>query len=66
MNYCRYNDIALIKLEKPLKLNEHARPACLNTDPKVAWPKAIATGFGKTVYGMHHISYFNYILRLIL
>ncbi|XP_068914856.1 trypsin-3-like isoform X1 [Tenebrio molitor] len=43
-----YNDIGLIKLEKPARLNSYARPACLSTDAKIPAANAIATGWGDT------------------
>ena len=46
----KYNDIALMKLKSPIKINEFARPACLATE-SMNWEKAIATGFGKLEYG---------------
>ena len=47
----KYNDIALLKLDKPLELNADVRPACLETEPQPPGKFAIATGFGKTSYG---------------
>lgn len=49
----KYNDIALIRLQKQIKFNEFVRPACLNTEPlqSLHWKQAIASGFGKTQYG---------------
>ncbi|XP_057319392.1 serine protease snake-like isoform X2 [Microplitis mediator] len=46
----RYNDIALIKLEKPVDLNAEVRPACLETEEILKEKKFIASGFGKTAY----------------
>ncbi|XP_033208181.1 serine protease snake-like [Belonocnema kinseyi] len=46
----RYNDIALLKLNKPLELNANVRPACLEIAPQPPGKSAIATGFGKTSY----------------
>lgn len=40
------NDIALIKLDKPIKFNDHVRPACL---PKSE--ERLRTGTRCTVYG---------------
>ncbi|CAH1365893.1 unnamed protein product [Tenebrio molitor] len=41
-----YHDIALIKLEKPAKMNSYARPACLYSKPEISFERAIATGWG--------------------
>ncbi|XP_068085905.1 venom protease-like [Anabrus simplex] len=46
----RYDDIALIKLEKEVKMDAYTRPACLNTRPDIWVKTAIATGFGKVGY----------------
>ncbi|KAG5333248.1 SNAK protease, partial [Acromyrmex charruanus] len=46
----RYHDIALLKLEQPLKLNPRVRPACLEIESQVPGKSAIASGFGKTSY----------------
>lgn len=47
----KYNDIALLKLNKIVAFNEHIRPACLNSDENYEWNLALATGFGKLTYG---------------
>jgi secreted trypsin-like serine protease len=46
----KYNDIALLKLAKPIKFDAKVRPACLNTKADLKWDKAIAIGFGKLNY----------------
>lgn len=50
----KYNDIALIQLQHQIEFNEFVRPACLNTEPleTLHWKQAIASGFGKTQYGL--------------
>lgn len=50
----KYNDIALIQLQNKIEFNEFVRPACLNTEPldTLHWKQAIASGFGKTQYGL--------------
>ncbi|XP_063911981.1 serine protease snake-like [Zophobas morio] len=44
----QYHDIALIKLERPVELDSHIRPACLYSNSQIKVEKAIATGWGKT------------------
>lgn len=44
----KLNDIALFELEELVTPNAYIRPACLNTESNLLWPKAIATGFGLT------------------
>ena len=48
-----YHDIALLKLEQPLKLNPQVRPACLEIESQLSGKSAIASGFGKTSYGQY-------------
>lgn len=43
-----YNDIALVKLVKPVRFTNFIRPACLHDQLKVTAEQAIATGFGLT------------------
>ncbi|XP_063706429.1 serine protease snake-like [Culicoides brevitarsis] len=43
----KYHDIALFKLASKIAFNANIRPACLNTDPNLAWEKAIVIGFGQ-------------------
>lgn len=45
----RYNDIALIKLNKTVKFNPYIRPACLSNIPEIP-TKFVATGWGKTEF----------------
>ncbi|KAH0554649.1 serine protease snake-like [Cotesia glomerata] len=46
----RYNDIALLKLEKSIELTAEVRPACLEVEENLLDKKFIASGFGKTAY----------------
>lgn len=46
----KYNDIALLQLDRSVEFNAYIRPACLNTVLKIPNKKAIASGFGKTSY----------------
>lgn len=44
-----YNDIGLLELAKNIKVNSHARPACLNTEStSFSIEPLLATGWGKT------------------
>lgn len=43
----KYNDIVLFKLASQITFTQNIRPACLNTDPNLAWEKAIVIGFGQ-------------------
>ncbi|RZC43129.1 serine protease snake-like, partial [Asbolus verrucosus] len=45
-----YNDIGLLKLQKPARMNSFSRPACLYTNNEITAEKAIATGWGNTAY----------------
>lgn len=45
-----YNDLALVYLSKPVKLNQHVRPICLPRSP-VDKSVAILTGWGQTDFG---------------
>lgn len=55
----KYNDIALIKFDKPLELNAEVRPACLEVNHLPPGKQAIASGFGKTSYGQFN----NYLKK---
>lgn len=44
----KYNDIALLKLNKPVELSEAVLPICLSTAESDIQEKLIATGWGKT------------------
>lgn len=43
-----YDDIALLKLRRPIRFSTEVRPACLNTSPDIGRSKAVAIGFGST------------------
>ncbi|KAJ8961845.1 hypothetical protein NQ318_021462 [Aromia moschata] len=49
-NKSRYNDIALFKLSKNVKLNPYVRPACLNTEKDIKYSNAIASGWGNIAF----------------
>ncbi|XP_045482161.1 serine protease snake-like isoform X2 [Harmonia axyridis] len=44
----KYNDIALLKLDKPVQFSENVLPICLSTSASDINQKLIATGWGKT------------------
>lgn len=47
----RYNDIALLKLDRKVNFNPHMRPACLPSSPELAiGEKFTAMGWGQTGY----------------
>lgn len=46
-----YNDVALLQLEKPVKLNRYVKPACLYTKETVDGRAGIITGWGVTEHG---------------
>lgn len=46
----KYNDIALLKLDRHVEFNEAIRPACLYTTDTFAVNKTVATGWGKIDY----------------
>ncbi|KAK9889382.1 hypothetical protein WA026_004657 [Henosepilachna vigintioctopunctata] len=45
----KYNDIALLKLDRPVEFSEYVLPICLSTSPFDVNNRLIATGWGKTV-----------------
>lgn len=47
----KYNDIALIRLSRPVTLSKSIVPACLRTYFDVQEPKALVTGWGHTDFG---------------
>ncbi|KXJ69679.1 hypothetical protein RP20_CCG026160 [Aedes albopictus] len=44
----KYHDIALMKLEQPVRLHDTVCPACLWIDPEIHFTKFTATGWGST------------------
>ncbi|KXJ77378.1 hypothetical protein RP20_CCG007716 [Aedes albopictus] len=44
----KYHDIALMKLEQPIRLHDAVCPACLWVDPHIRFTEFIATGWGST------------------
>lgn len=54
----KYNDIALIRLNKIVKLNNHIRPACLYNKNIIYSRKVTATGWGSIEYGNLKLNYF--------
>ncbi|XP_029342707.1 serine protease Hayan isoform X2 [Acyrthosiphon pisum] len=48
----KYNDIALLRLDNEVKLNNHIRPACLYNNDNIDYSqKVTATGWGSIEYG---------------
>lgn len=47
----KYNDIALLRLDKKVKFNNNIRPACLYNNEKIYARKVTATGWGSIGYG---------------
>jgi hypothetical protein len=47
----KYNDIALLKLDRRVEFNDFIRPACLYTSGTFQVTKTVATGWGKIDYG---------------
>lgn len=47
-----YNDIALIRMNSPIKFNDQIRPACLYNNNNIQSHKATATGWGSIAYGI--------------
>ncbi|XP_063911982.1 serine protease snake-like [Zophobas morio] len=50
-----YDDIGLIKLERPIEIDSYIRPACLYSNSQIRVEKAIATGWGKTDDNLTHV-----------
>ncbi|XP_044742119.1 serine protease snake-like [Chrysoperla carnea] len=43
----KYNDIALIRLSRPIQFNDYIRPACLWNSNYINYTRTIATGWGQ-------------------
>ncbi|XP_045468783.1 serine protease snake-like [Harmonia axyridis] len=51
-----YNDIALIRMDRPVVFDSYVRPACLNTCEKCQFDKVVATGYGVEDYTSTNMS----------
>jgi len=65
----KYNDIALLRLDTEVKLNNHIRPACLYNNDNINYSqKVTATGWGSIEYGnlrhsiLEYYVYFQFFL----
>lgn len=47
----KYNDIALLRLERPVRMDTNVVPACLHNTTNIPTKQATATGWGKTDAG---------------
>ena len=47
----KYNDIALLKLDRRVQFNDFIRPACLYTSNHFTVSKTVATGWGRIDFG---------------
>ncbi|KAI5747039.1 hypothetical protein M8J77_010447 [Diaphorina citri] len=47
----KYNDIALLRLDRTVEFSNSIRPACLYTSETTSMPRAIATGWGTVGFG---------------
>lgn len=46
----KYDDIALVKIDGPVQLNNYIRPACLPLSPSIDSKNVIASGWGRVNY----------------
>lgn len=56
----KYNDIALLRLETPVRLTDKIRPACLSSSESYT-AKPIASGWGRTHFG-NYVFIFNVLV----
>lgn len=63
-----YNDIAVIRLSRPVKFNKFIRPACLWTRTRIHVNELIASGWGRQEYGIksHEVDKFIAYLTVYL
>lgn len=47
----KYNDVALVRLSRAVRLSKHVTPACLASSATTQPPRAVATGWGHTEQG---------------
>jgi hypothetical protein len=55
----KYNDIALLKLDRRVEFNEFIRPACLYTRDTFDVNKTVATGWGRIDFGKNVLCFMN-------
>lgn len=55
----KYNDIALLKLDRRVEFNEFIRPACLYARDTFDVNKTVATGWGRINYGKAVLCFVN-------
>lgn len=60
----KYNDIALLKLDRKVQFTKFIQPACLYTNDTFRVNKTVATGWGSIDYGKIKIISQNYISQL--
>jgi hypothetical protein len=57
----KYNDIALLRLDRDVRFNQYIRPACLPSD-NVIRGRPVATGWGRTDFGNSNLNDSNLII----
>lgn len=55
----KYNDIALLKLDRRVEFNDFIRPACLYARDTFDVNKTVATGWGRINYGKAVLCFVN-------
>lgn len=53
----KYNDVALLKLDRQVEFNEFIRPACLHQTDNFQINKTVATGWGRIDYGKRTVCF---------